>query len=612
MTIEILPAQLANQIAAGEVVERPASVVKELLENSLDAGADLIKIDIEKGGAKRIRITDNGCGIVKEELALALSRHATSKIKNLHDLEGISSLGFRGEALASISSVARLTLTSKPATQTNAWQAIAQGRDMQVNIQPAAHPDGTTIDIVDLFFNTPARRKFLRTEKTEFSHIEEVIKRIALARFDVAITLSHNGKIIKQFKKITEHSQHHKRVAQVCGKPFIEHAVEVNCKHDALTLSGWVATPNFHRPQNDLCYSYVNGRMMRDKLINHAIRQAFADTLPSESYPAFVLFLTLDVRDVDVNVHPAKHEVRFHQGRYVHDFIYTVVKEAIADYAQPTLAPENREEIAADDHTHFARNIATSSTHHEDRSFITPLSFNNKAQSKAYSTGRSSTGFAQANNAHRAQVSEAAVQSYQQLLSPHKPALNDAQQNHYQWLSFIEPHFALCQQQQNIRLVSLQSLATSVNQYQIEQKWQTGIISQPLLLPVKLTLTQKQLACYQQHQQAFLKAGIQAQINTNNTVQIRQFPAFLRHSDVAAIVTQLIEKLLKLSDETKVTDRQWCTLLAQLNIPAKWNENSAKVVFQQAQLCFAEQFNQHIDLNSVVLDLTSAISKLEK
>ena len=280
MTIAILPARLANQIAAGEVVERPASVIKELIENSLDAGATSIHIDIDRGGIKKIKITDNGYGIVKDELTLALSRHATSKIKNLNDLEAIDSLGFRGEALASISSVARLTLTSKPQSQATAWQAVAEGRDMSVSIKPAAHPDGTSIEVLDLFFNTPARRKFLRTEKTEFNHIDEVVRRIALAHFEVSFTLTHNGNTIRQYRMASTHAQCIKRVAMVCGPKFIEHAVEVDCPHDNMTLSGWLAKPSFSRSQNDLCYSYVNGRMMRDKLINHAIRQAYADLLP--------------------------------------------------------------------------------------------------------------------------------------------------------------------------------------------------------------------------------------------------------------------------------------------------------------------------------------------
>ena len=331
MSIQILPARLANQIAAGEVVERPASVVKELVENSLDAGATRIQIDIERGGHKLIRIRDNGSGINKEELTLALSRHATSKIKSLDDLEQIVSLGFRGEALASISSVSRLTLTSKTQAQSEAWQAYAEGRDMAVQIKPASHPVGTTIEVIDLFFNTPARRKFLRTEKTEFYHIEELIKRIALSRFDIAITLKHNGKVIRQYRAQTEQAHYIKRIAQVAGKVFEQDALYLESGDEQLKLYGWVLPiGQKQEPQ----YTYVNGRMMRDKLILHAIRQTFEEYAPGSDVPAFVLYLDIDAKQVDVNVHPAKHEVRFHQGRLVHDFIIQAVKQAISFYPE--------------------------------------------------------------------------------------------------------------------------------------------------------------------------------------------------------------------------------------------------------------------------------------
>ena len=328
MNIEILPARLANQIAAGEVVERPASVVKELVENSLDAGATQIQIDIDRGGHKLIRIRDNGSGVYKDELTLALSRHATSKLKTLDDLENICSLGFRGEALASISSVSRLTLSSKPADQSDAWQAFAEGRDMAVTVKPTAHPNGTTIEVVDLFFNTPARRKFLRTEKTEFNHIDELLKRIALSRFDVAITLKHNGKIVRQYRPVMKKEEQVKRIAQVAGKEFLSQALFLESGDDGLSIFGWILPPGSSvEPQ----YTYVNGRMMRDKLILHAIRQAFEESCPGIDVPAFVLYLTINPRQVDVNVHPAKHEVRFHQARLVHDFILQAVKQA----AQP-------------------------------------------------------------------------------------------------------------------------------------------------------------------------------------------------------------------------------------------------------------------------------------
>ena len=334
MTIKILPPQLANQIAAGEVVERPASVVKELVENSLDAGASQIEIDIDKGGSKLIRIRDNGFGIAEHELVLALSRHATSKISDLDDLAQITSLGFRGEALASISSVSRLTLTSKPAGQPAAWQAQAEGREMAVTVKPAAHPDGTSIEVVDLFFNTPARRKFLRTDKTEFSHIDELVKRLALSRFDVSWQLTHNGQHVRRLPHATTAQTRQKRVAMLCGKVFAEQAAYIENSCGAIKLSGWILAPQACQNQPGCQYSYVNGRMMRDKLLNHAIRQAYGERLTAEQQPGFVLYLDIAPAEVDVNVHPAKHEVRFHQARLVHDFVVSALTDALSQLTQ--------------------------------------------------------------------------------------------------------------------------------------------------------------------------------------------------------------------------------------------------------------------------------------
>ena len=328
MPIQLLSPQLANQIAAGEVVERPASVVKELLENSLDAGATKIEIDIEKGGHKRIRIKDNGSGIVKSELQLALSRHATSKITTLDDLEQILSLGFRGEALASISSVSRLTLTSRTESQGEAWQAYCEGREMAVNIQPAAHPVGTTIDVADLFYNTPARRKFLRTEKTEFQHIEEVIKRIALSYPKVSFVLKHNDKVAKRFIADKAGSLA-TRIGAVVGQKFVQNAVHISTEYEGLHIDAWLGNEAMLRSSNDCQFSFVNGRGMRDKLIMHAIRQAYESVWGVVEQPSFVVYLTVNPKDVDVNVHPAKHEVRFQQGRLVHDFICKTVSDAL-------------------------------------------------------------------------------------------------------------------------------------------------------------------------------------------------------------------------------------------------------------------------------------------
>ena len=328
MTIKILPARLANQIAAGEVVERPASVIKELVENSIDAGATDVLVEIDKGGHKRMLIRDNGKGIPKDELSLALSRHATSKIEDINDLESITSLGFRGEALASISSVSRLTLTSKTEDQSEAWQAHCEGREMEIQLNPAAHPKGASVEVLDLFFNTPARRKFLKAEKTEFQHVDEIFKRIALSHFEVGFTLKHNGRVIHRFPAVTPELKD-KRIAAVCGQPFLQGSILVHGEYQNVTVMGWCNSVGQGRATNDLQYSFVNGRMMKDRVIIHAIRQAFEGMIDSQSYPAFVLFITMPPEELDINVHPAKHEVRFHRSREVHDLIYKSISDAL-------------------------------------------------------------------------------------------------------------------------------------------------------------------------------------------------------------------------------------------------------------------------------------------
>ncbi|MDO6718129.1 DNA mismatch repair endonuclease MutL [Psychrosphaera sp. 1_MG-2023] len=338
MPIQILPPQLANQIAAGEVVERPASVVKELVENALDAGATKVEVEIDRGGQKRILIRDNGKGIVKDELALALSRHATSKISCLDDLEAIHSLGFRGEALASISSVSRLTLTSKPQSQNEAWAASAEGLNMAVAVKPAAHPNGTSIEVLDLFFNTPARRKFLRADKTEFNHIELLIKRIAMSRPEISFVLKHNGKTIKRYRGQGNESdwqqQMSGRLAEVINQRFVDQCQYGYLQYDDVEISVWVNQPELCAGVNPSQYAFVNGRMMRDKLLQHAIRQGYGDSLHSEQQPEYVITVNLPATDVDVNVHPAKHEVRFHHSRLIHDLVVRTVQEAIEHFYQ--------------------------------------------------------------------------------------------------------------------------------------------------------------------------------------------------------------------------------------------------------------------------------------
>ncbi|WP_303900990.1 DNA mismatch repair endonuclease MutL [Thiohalomonas denitrificans] len=323
--IRLLSSQFANQIAAGEVVERPASVLKELLENSIDAGADRIEVEVEKGGVGLIRVRDNGAGIHHEDLALALSPHATSKVADQNDLAHLKSLGFRGEALASIASVSRLSITTRRKADEQGWRAEGPAAE----ITPAAHPPGTTVEVRELFFNTPGRRKFLRSESTEWGHLEQVFRRLALSRFEVGFSLTHNRRRILQVRCGRESDALERRIGEVTGRAFLKTSVSVDFSAAGLHLWGRVAGPEAARSQADLQYFYVNHRLVRDRLIGHALRQAHRDVLPVGRYPGYVLFLELDPTQVDVNVHPTKHEVRFREARLIHDFLYRAVRDAL-------------------------------------------------------------------------------------------------------------------------------------------------------------------------------------------------------------------------------------------------------------------------------------------
>jgi len=627
MTIEILPARLANQIAAGEVVERPASVIKELVENSLDAGATVIHIDVDKGGVKRLRLSDNGSGIAKDELTLALSRHATSKIKNLNDLEAINSLGFRGEALASISSVARLTLTSKPQNQQTAWQAQAEGRDMAVTISPAAHPNGTTIEVLDLFFNTPARRKFLRTEKTEFNHIDEVVRRIALARFDVDFTLTHNGKNIRQYRAAANQTQNAKRVAMVCGQKFIEQSIELDCQHDNMQLTGWLAQPSFARNQNDLSYSYVNGRMMRDKLINHAIRQAYADLLPPDTYPAFVLFLSLDYREVDVNVHPAKHEVRFHQSRYVHDFIYSVCHKALMSNA---LDIEPSEQVAATQSTPMSNSAAIDHVQYTRPNYVQPLQ---QVKEATYKPDAARNHFSQ-----RESISRSAVQNYQKLVTPSTTVegeenlfaekLSEPQDNKINESSFFltieQGCYGVFRRHERLHLLSLVALSHEINKRKVINSWQqtspeftTNLISQRLLLPIVLRLSDAQMKVAIKNQPRLTLAGITCVIKNKakQQVQINQFPAILRDQDVASSFLSIVDRLSLEQESSTYPNSDFdddivCAIAEVMNV-AEYTVEQAQVLWLSAKKELSDELIEDVLLNSIPLDLTSEIKQLK-
>lgn len=566
MPIQILPARLANQIAAGEVVERPASVVKEIVENSLDSGATSIEIDIEKGGHKRILIRDNGSGIPHEELALALSRHATSKITKLDDLEAICSLGFRGEALASISSVSRLSLSSKPKEQGQAWQAHCEGRDMQVQLNPVAHPDGTSVDVVDLFFNTPARRKFLRTEKTEFTHIDEIVRRIALSRFDVSFSLKHNGKLLRKYPAVKAQSTQQKRLSTICGKEFAEQSIELNSQYQQFELKGWLAQPEQAKSQSDFQYFYVNGRMIRDKLINHAVRQAFEGLVGTDVYPAYVLYLTIEPNQVDVNVHPAKHEVRFHQARLVHDFIYRALTDSLNQYfeqsqqqlgcevsvlpqAQPNhnyIQPLQRptSETNVDEHLPSYSNTGDTDNTNNGGDTDTDNANNNSDTSdtsdtdNANNTGdtnnssksyRSSGALANKEKAEHlvnsSQVINQSSKNYQQLMTPLQPAnlVEQVVTSPGKWLAVTDKKM-LVNVKQKFYLLETAVLHLNVMSTLYSN---TMPVSQPLLMPVSIKASTKLLARAKALYQPLLENSVEIGW-TPSRIILRKVPAGLR------------------------------------------------------------------------------------
>ncbi|MCT8171109.1 DNA mismatch repair endonuclease MutL [Raoultella ornithinolytica] len=594
MPIQVLPPQLANQIAAGEVVERPASVVKELVENSLDAGATRIDIDIERGGAKLIRIRDNGCGIKKDELALALARHATSKIATLDDLEAIISLGFRGEALASISSVARLTLTSRTAEQQEAWQAYAEGRDQEVTVKPAAHPVGTTLEVLDLFYNTPARRKFMRTEKTEFGHIDEIVRRIALARFDVTINLSHNGKAVRQYRAVPEGGQRERRLGAICGMPFLEHALAIEWQHGDLTLRGWVADPLHTNPTlAEIQYCYVNGRMMRDRLINHAIRQACEDKLGADQQPAFVLYLEIDPHQVDVNVHPAKHEVRFHQSRLVHDFIYQGVlsvlqqqlnaplaEEHEAEPVRPTV-PENR--VAAGGN-HFAQPAAAREPAAPRYSSEAPRPSPGAAAAGAASWPHAQPGYQKQQGALYRQLLETpAVERKSSAPAPAADGLSGHSQSFGRVLTIVAGDCALLERDGKLALLSLPVAERWLRQAQLTPEVEP-VCAQPLLIPLRLKASAAEKAALDKAQSALALLGIDLQSDAQH-LTVRAVPLPLRQQNLQILIPELIGYLAQQKAFDVGNIAQWIARnLASEH--AQWNMAQAITVLADVErLC---------------------------
>jgi len=551
--IKSLDARLANQIAAGEVVERPASVVKEALENSIDAGATRIEIDIDAGGSKLIRIRDNGAGIQSDDLSLALARHATSKIVSIDDLEAVATLGFRGEALASIASVARLSLTSNSDTNpSDGMSATSEGRDMTVSLKPAPHPRGTSLEVRDLFYNTPARRKFLRTEKTEFGHIEEVVKRQALSRPDIAFQLRHNGRSILNLVACPEGQSVAHRVVGVCGHPFMEQAVSVERVAGDLALRGWVGLPTFSRSQTDLQYFFVNGRVIRDKLVAHAIKQAYRDVLFHGRHPAFVLFLDLDPARVDVNVHPTKHEVRFRDGREIHGFIFSTLNRALADVRPET--PDNgatamsgmtseTETAPWQPSLSMAAGAARGDTSQDLGAQTAALEklYATNAAAVSHSMDRGAFGPGSESGASELGVAEGAEPSGD------IPPLGFA-------LAQVHGVFILAQNVAGMVLVDMHAAHERITYERLKQmRDETGIRRQPLLVPQTIAVSSKEVAIALELQGSLLELGLVVDAAGEEQLVIREIPIALAGGDVETLARDVLSDLLTFGSSDRLT-----------------------------------------------------------
>ena len=534
--IKILSPQLANQIAAGEVVERPASVLKELVENSLDAGATRIDIDVEQGGVKLIKIRDDGHGIPEHQLALALSRHATSKIDNLDDLEAVATLGFRGEALASIASVSRLTLTSNSG-DSSGWKAVSEGRDMAVELQPAAHPQGTSVEVRDLFFNTPARRKFLRTEATEYNRIDDSIKKLALSRMEVSFSLRHNQRAQLNLRPANSQAEQEKRVADICGPAFMKEALYVDNDRTGIRLWGWMGLPTFSRSQTDLQHFFVNGRAIRDKVVSHAVRQAYQDVLYHGRHPAFVLFLEIEPADVDVNVHPTKHEVRFRDSRSIHGFVYSTLNRALSqdrpqDHLQPAGAAlqsnQDAEQLAAQSSIQFPSGQGPAEQH----------SHSNKSAGDIFGAQPSYSGDRYGVNTPMA--------AYQGLYATEMPS----EQGDIPPMGFaiaqLRGIYILAENAQGLIIVDMHAAHERIIYERMKTAFDDqGLVSQPLLVPESLAVSQREADMAEQSGEVFAQLGFVVERAANESIIVRQIPAILRGSEVEALLRDVISDLIE-------------------------------------------------------------------
>ena len=533
MRIRSLDPQLINQIAAGEVVERPASVLKELLENSLDAGASRVEIDVEEGGKRLIRVRDNGCGIHKEDLALALSRHATSKISTLDDLENVLSLGFRGEALPSMASVSRLSVQTRTDESDSGWQVSGDGREQIEEPQPLAHPVGTTIEIRDLFFNVPARRKFLRTDNTEHKHLEGVMQRIALSRPELELVFRRNRKALVHLKAAKTEQEQLQRLQALLGDAFASQLIGFDHEAAGLHLHGWVAQPGFSRSQTDMQFFFVNGRAVRDKLLAHAIRQAYQDVLYHGRHPAFVLYLELDPALVDVNAHPAKHEVRFRESRMVHDFLFRTVHEVLADVRPGTDDQPSSRPVRAFGDLGFQIEPVT-------RQANMPLQVREQmAQYQRLHGSESRPPMPSAAPPPSHVASDANV----------IPPLGFA-------LAQLQGVYVLAENEKGLVLVDMHAAHERISYELLKTSYQEdGIRSQPLLVPNTLSVSESEANLVEEKSDWFSALGFEIDRNGPEQLVIRQVPSLLAKVEVEALVRDVLSDLRAYGESQRIEER---------------------------------------------------------
>ena len=541
--IRVLPELLTNQIAAGEVVERPASALKELLENSLDAGATRIDIDLAQGGIKRIRVADNGHGIAADELPLALARHATSKIRSLDDLERVASLGFRGEALASLAAISRLSIATRQFSAAHGTRVEAVGGDLSPS-EPAALEGGTVVTAEDLFFNTPARRKFLKTDSTEFGHCEDAALRIAIAVPQVAMSLTHNGRRVWQF----DAGDPRARIVAVLGEEFIESSASIDVAAPALVINGWAGLPRYSRAGRDQQFLFVNGRFVRDKLLNHAIREAYADVLHGHRHPAYALFISLDPTMVDVNVHPAKAEVRFRDSRAVHQFVFHALNKALAQPASNTAAPQANpfawvsDNAAADVHSQASRALpAFASWQSARQSSFGTLAAN---EPHAFYERLRGQGADSAGNA-MVSVERDPVGTHADI-----PPLGFA-------LAQLHGIYILAQNAHGLVLVDMHAAHERIVYEKLKAALDLNrLASQPLIAPIPVSLGERDMALTEAHREFFVQLGFDLAPLSAKEMAIRAVPAMLPSLDAPAMLRELLSDLAEHGASRALTEKR--------------------------------------------------------